>query len=341
MAVCERVDVAMAFDEHYVPVAAAALASLLSHAGRQSTYHIHILSDALSARSAQLLCAMADTPHASVQVVACNAEELSGRGLGYSQFTRHTFTRLYLPQLLPDLKRVLYLDADTLVSADMAHLMSVDLQGYALGGVRGAMAAPPHSQLPQPQLRAQGYPYDTMEEYLRGHLGLNDVQQGRYFNSGVLVIDLPRYAARLKETLPQLMARQWAYADQDILNVAFADDHLLLDEGWNVFASARRPPSPYEQWYARHGCLPPIQHFAGMRNPCDNPRPDLGVCDEFWRVLAGTPFFAQALQRWVRACVGEQLRTLLQPRTAVPGGQPVPQPSPPAPDNRASRSLQR
>ena len=200
---------------------------------------------------------------------------------------------------------------------------------------------PPLSRLPQPQLRAQGYPYDTLEEYLREHLGLSEAQQGRCFNAGMLVIDMARYAARLKGTLPQLMARQWAYADQDILNVAFADDHLLLPEGWNVFAASREPPSPYEQWQARHGCLPPILHFAGMRNPCDNPRPDLDVCHEYWRVMAGTPFFAQALQRWVRACVGEQLRGLLPPGAAMPGAGPPMPPSPPAPENRAARRSRR
>lgn len=134
MALRDQITVAMAFDENYVPVAAAAIASLLSHAGGQSRYHICILSDALSARSAQLLCAMATAPNTCVEVVACNTEELAGRSLSYSHFTRHAFTRLYLPQLLPKEERVLYLDADTLVSADVAQLCSVDLEGHALGG---------------------------------------------------------------------------------------------------------------------------------------------------------------------------------------------------------------
>lgn len=195
----------------------------------------------------------------------------------------------------------------------------------------------PHHAAPLPQLRAFGYPYECMRDYQQGYLGLSAAQAERTFNSGVLVIDMARYAARLQEVLEELMARDYAYADQDILNVAFADDHLLLPEGWNVFAGSAKPPSPYEQWYARHGSLPMVLHFAGMRNPCDNPRVDLSVCQEYWRVMAATPFFAPALQRWVRACVSEQLRQLLPPGGAPQGAMPSAPAAPAVSPSRAQR----
>ena len=39
-----------------------------------------------------------------------------------------------LPQLLPDVERLIYLDADTLVTSDLTALWESDLAGNFLGG---------------------------------------------------------------------------------------------------------------------------------------------------------------------------------------------------------------
>src|SRR3954454_22448571 len=50
-------------------------------------------------------------------------------------FTSAMWLRIFLPDLMPDADRVLYLDADTLVVDSLAPLWDTDLTGCALGAV--------------------------------------------------------------------------------------------------------------------------------------------------------------------------------------------------------------
>lgn len=303
------VSIAMAFDERFAPMAAATIASLCAQAQAGRRYEICVLSDGIGGRYQELLSGMvrAYGEHLSLRLVSCNTEQFAGRSLAYSPLTRHTFTRLYLPQLLPEAERVLYLDSDLLISADVAALFDQDLQGHVLGCCVDPVALwPPERNMYL--IRARGFPYDTLAQYVSGHLGLSGERALRgYFNSGVMLIDLPRYARALELRLPDLMRKEYAFPDQDILNVVFHDDYLVLDEGWNVAAGKR-----FRQWCEHHDCLPPITHYSGERKPWNKAPPLSAEDHEFWRAVSGTPFFSAALERWMIACMEFTATAVLQ-----------------------------
>lgn len=52
-----------------------------------------------------------------------------------SRWTYMTLMRLALPEILPDEKRVLWLDVDTIVTADISELFDIDLGGCYFGAV--------------------------------------------------------------------------------------------------------------------------------------------------------------------------------------------------------------
>src|SRR5690606_27709269 len=84
-----------------------------------------------------------------------------------------TYARIRLQESLSDsIERVIFLDSDILVLGDLGELARVDLGGQPLGAVPDAHVD------------------DALRTGLRPeHAGVPRVQ--RYFNAGVLVIDLP------------------------------------------------------------------------------------------------------------------------------------------------------
>ena len=89
------------------------------------------------------------------------------------------YARLLAPSLFPRHSRIVYLDADTVLYADVAELYDTDLCGAAVGAVRDTAVL---SSL------VAGYPRRQLRKLQP--LGLHD--PFHYFNSGVLVLDLDR-----------------------------------------------------------------------------------------------------------------------------------------------------
>ncbi|MBO3273552.1 glycosyltransferase family 8 protein, partial [Hymenobacter defluvii] len=85
-----------------------------------------------------------------------------------SYFTLANYYRLFFADLVPQhLEKLLYLDIDTLVVGNLSTLFQTELGDFAIGAV-----------------------LDT-EMHLRADLGLTT--KSDYFNSGVLLINLPQW----------------------------------------------------------------------------------------------------------------------------------------------------
>jgi lipopolysaccharide biosynthesis glycosyltransferase len=159
---------------------------------------------------------------------------------------RITYARLLLPQVLPArAPRALYLDADILVLQDLGALWQADLKGTSVGAVLDGMDS----------ARRGGAPAFAQVPRVR-----------RYFNAGVLLMDLDRCRARgLAESAHRfLQAHPWSpYADQDALNVACDGDWLELDHKWNhqtIYHPVSLGHLPADR-------LPGIAHFVTGNKP--------------------------------------------------------------------------
>jgi lipopolysaccharide biosynthesis glycosyltransferase len=124
--------------------------------------------------------------------------------------------RFLLPDLLPEVARVLYLDADTLVLSPLAPLFATDLGGAPLGAVPNVVMADQRARLLA--------------------LGLDDYRQ--FLNSGVLLLDLDRFREEgATSTLLRIAATRaddLLWPDQDTLNLVFAGRWHALHPRWNA-----------------------------------------------------------------------------------------------------------
>jgi lipopolysaccharide biosynthesis glycosyltransferase len=175
--------------------------------------------------------------------------------------------RILLPELLPDVARVLYLDADVLVVDSIAELWGLELEGAYLGAVTNV-----------PERHRLGHAAD---------LGLEGPE--RYFNSGVLLLNLELMRRDGATAALRACARQnldrLLWPDQDALNLVLGERRVDLHPRWNLMNSIRGfrwsadllGATAVEEAIRR----PAIVHFEG---PAQN-KPWHVLCDHPHRVV--------------------------------------------------------
>jgi lipopolysaccharide biosynthesis glycosyltransferase len=202
----------------YVAHSAAMLHSVLAQRGGLRV-RVHYLHDPrLPERSAELLAEMVEREGGTISFLRIEDEQVADLP-AIEMFTSAMWFRVFLPELLPDVDRVLYLDADTVAVGSLEPLWETDLTGYLLGAVTNVFEDPSSTR---PQA-----------------LGLagRDV----YFNSGVLLLNLAemRRAGSSAAVLDYVRERggELLWPDQDALNVVLGSRRLALHPRWNCMNS--------------------------------------------------------------------------------------------------------
>jgi lipopolysaccharide biosynthesis glycosyltransferase len=245
-------------DEGYVLPLAATLHSALSRL-RGREVHLYLLDGGLHTSSRARLEGVADRACPGVRVVPVRPGGDTLAGLpAPGHLSTAAYLRLVLPDAVPERwDRIVYLDSDLLVADDPAPLWEMDLQGH---------------------------PVLAAEDFLVPATAPTGVREGAgaeapYFNSGVLVMNLPLWRAERIGTRVLEHVRAHAggnrFADQDGLNAVLGGRAGLLHPRWNVQAHLLGFRAwPDSEFKARMAPLrasllanPAILHFTGPRKP--------------------------------------------------------------------------
>lgn len=266
-----------ASDDNYVKPLAVALHSAVTHLQAGRHLHVVLMDGGISESSwSGLRETLLDLP-ISIHVIRPNKQELSD--LGVSHHITHTaYFRLLAAKLLPEaIDKVIYLDSDVLVQADLTELWELELgTHYCLAAVDiacpfvdayEARAAAADSDCSNVRSTLQNF--DRAIPYLAAispipnwrQLGLDG--SAPYFNSGVMVLNLARWREdavdqRLLHCLRSNSAYVWCW-DQYALNVVFAGQWGELPGQWNQGAHVFEYPDPL------YGPISP-DDFAAMRD---------------------------------------------------------------------------
>jgi lipopolysaccharide biosynthesis glycosyltransferase len=130
----------------------------------------------------------------------------------YGHVSKAALYRLSIAELLPTIDKVLYLDCDIIINADIFDLWNVNIDSYQIAAVEDAPIFKRHEQLFIPS-------------------------DGHYFNSGVLLINLKKWrenstTKKIIDFLVQYPERR-LYNDQDGLNAILHNDWLRLPPIYN------------------------------------------------------------------------------------------------------------
>ncbi len=222
----------------YAKFLGASVGSLLAHT--KASVMLHIFHDgALTKESVQRLRQMV-RDHGqrirfyNVRELAADtfrqAEEIFREAMEDARYTEAMFYRLVAPQVLAsDIKRCIYLDADTIVHMDIKKLWQEPINACGMAAVRE------RTLLNHYRAKSVGKTKEAVYE----RMGEAGVTLANCFNSGVLLMDLDRLRERGDILLPGLrflaqFPGESKFYDQDILNYYFAKDLTPLSWKYNI-----------------------------------------------------------------------------------------------------------
>ena len=200
-----------------------AIESLLARTDSDVT--VHLLHDVtLTSKNRKRFEQLVQKYHQSICFYEVRQKEFLPLGKKLGNLTIGTLFRLSMDELLPeDVNRIIYLDADILVNVDIEKLWNLDLQGYPIG-------AAVHEDF-------QGEGAQQVSDCW--FCKFSGIPMDRYFNAGVLVMDLAKIRAvhDLKRECFEFLESHQEYGptDQDALNWIFKDDYFQLPKKFNIF----------------------------------------------------------------------------------------------------------
>ena len=282
-----RMHVMLAVDRNQVMGCAATMRSILHNTARAADLHFHLFTTEL--KDAEIAVLERTVTDAGGQITARPYDPRRIRQLQTSRLISHTtYAKLEAGELLPpDVTRCVYVDCDIVFEPDIRELWETDLAGRTVGAILNGSAE------------------DSKNNQRR--LGL---REPRYFNSGVLLIDLARWRAQrvferalaaALEVGPRLILH-----DQDALNLALQSDWTPLPWRWNVWVI---DPELREDTDA-------VFHYMGAPKPWDVDY-DRPFGDRFFKYLDRTPF--RGWRPWNPAGVGLFVRRLRRRIPYLPG----------------------
>jgi len=261
-----EVNIAFTVDDHSLDQVAIVIASILATAAAPSALRFFIVLDGPAEVAKGRIGRWAARP-ANLTLVSFENPFAERPRLGH--ISNAALLRTQLPVALPELERVLYLDADLIVRRDIAGLYGSDLDGKPVGGV---VDIGMYMRLRRDTIHGE----PTLGDYF-ARLGL-DLRRTPYVNSGVLLMDLA--ALRTLEFSTRAIAFSKARGaelitmDQCLVNTLLAGQIAALDPSWNSFAHVMDQPRRHH--YIPRRLLPDLRlqradpwiiHYTGQNKP--------------------------------------------------------------------------
>jgi lipopolysaccharide biosynthesis glycosyltransferase len=208
------IHLAIAFDQNYLNPFYALIASVFINM-RNSIIIVHAIVSGLSESERKRVSTYVNKNGGTIHFYNIE-EDVVKKFIVTDNWTSAVYYRLYFPLLVPkSVKRLLYLDTDTLVLGDLAEFYCVNMEHYPVAAV-----------------------YDN---WVKTAPQLGIYHEGDYFNSGVLLIDLERWneqkiseqAFEFLQTFPEKIK----FVDQDALNAVLLNNWKKLNIKYNFMYS--------------------------------------------------------------------------------------------------------
>lgn len=245
----KQVHLAFAVDQNLKDELAVVLASIVRNTKRE--INAHVLTRGLGEDYWARL-------HKLFPTVNFHFHDFSGIDYGasvnlMSHITVSTFDRLFLPQVLKDVPKVLYLDVDILVRGDVGELYDLNVKKHVFAGKKSRLDG--WSNLVHVITRVSLRLPAQQAWALRRRAHETGKLTADTYNAGVLLMNLDRM--RKDEFIENhlYLVEKLHLNDQDVMNFYSKGKALQIGDEWNYVPT---------QDYAKN---PKIVHFAGPIKP--------------------------------------------------------------------------
>ena len=255
----ENIYVVSASDNNYAMPLAVMLCSAADNLADNKFLKVFIIDNGITASNKERIFAPLRNKRVIVKwLTPIKYETTKLPSIGH--MTDTTYQRIFIADLLPKtLDRVIYLDCDIIILGDLYRLWKTPFSGNLLMAVQD-----------------MGEPYVSSPRALSNYVELGLSSNTKYFNAGVLLIDLNKWRKnqtgrcifeymKSSKTIPR-------WCDQDGLNAVLSNYWGELDPRWNqiphIYDYSSWHESPFdEEVYTSIISDPFIVHFATSSKP--------------------------------------------------------------------------
>lgn len=241
----ERINICLSCDNNYAQHLGVTIASILKNRAEDDEFRFIILDGNISDENKTKIVSLKSIHDFEIDFEKVDESLFSNCPIqDWTHLSIVTYFRLVLPDLRPDLKRIIYLDCDIVVRQSLRPLFDMEIGNNYIAGVID-VAAKKHAK----------------------RLGIEN-----YINTGVLLFDVEKW--RRDDITNHIFdwisknREKIVLHDQDILNAAL-DGHInFIDEKWNTFYLTRNLPQGSDKM--EHAC---VLHYIDRKKPwnfCNN-----------------------------------------------------------------------
>lgn len=281
-------NIALGFDKNFAAYAATTIKSILLHNKNLKFYLMH---DNLPKSDIKKISKMIEEHNEDYQWIDMS-NEFNNIFTGNWR-SKAVYFPLKLSSICDD-NRILFLDADTFVLDDLSTLYNQDIDGYYLAAVNDYGML---SDLKTDNKLKLGNETIDIKDYFQKIRKWNNTDMQRYFNSGMLLMNLDEMRKNNVETqlLDSLKYNIFAFIDQDCINYVCHDHVKIIEPKYNfmvLFKSTwnrlddehKEKLIPYKEEQIR----PLIVHY--LLKPWKKPMDNLPFSKEYNEIKKSTPY---------------------------------------------------
>lgn len=278
-------------DGNYSVWAGTTMQSIVENTKAPIVFHI-LHDDTLNEINKNKLSLIADNSGNDIEFHHFNSDVFGTFADSMNRFAIGTMFRIMLPDIMPDLKKIIYLDSDLFVNTDIEELWNLNIDNYCLAAAQDCST-----------IRNWGTPYAV---------AAGQTSRDRYFNAGVLCMNLDnirKNGSLFQQVIDYLNdnPRTWL-PDQDALNAIFSGKTLLIDEKWNYFIDeARKNNEKAEKKIYHYAATLLMLHtnneidrayyFTILRTPWGEQMEDGLLCNSMGRIVDRTAMLEKLLKK--------------------------------------------
>jgi len=293
------IPIVLSADDNYVPMLGTTIYSIIQNASRDYFYRLYILYTDMS-QGHRLKLKEAETKNSEIILIDISEWVRGIHEESSLHLSIETVYRLFIPEVLPQYEKIIYLDSDLVVNGDISEFYQNDIDSYILGAVHDCLD-------------------EKTTKYWSEHLKLS---ANEAFNAGVLLINARRFRKeRIREKCMSLLQEDWKreeknylYMDQDVLNIVCCHEVCFLSMEWNLQWIYRtgdkiKPEGIHAEEYRKAEKSIKLIHFSSRRKPWDYP--EYYGAEFFWKYARQTVFYEELMKK--TALTGErQIRELFE-----------------------------
>lgn len=214
-----EINITLITDSKYTIPTSISMYTAIKHKCPSSTYNYYIITENTTQKDDEFLLNLKNLAPDSVNITLIPRTEPNLPFENMERFIRYKvgMHKIYLPEILNTINKVIYMDGDTVVLKDLRKLYEIDINN-----VYAAVAK-------------DGIYYRFPKEMKE--IGLD--KRGYYFNSGVMLYNLEKQREDniVEKLVNYVKTNTDFYGDQDALNIVFGDSLKLMSYRYNCIST--------------------------------------------------------------------------------------------------------